>query len=109
MSAAVSAAKSAMRNGPSGVAERPTPRLSKVVSAVAVAQAGDLVDPAGALVGEAGDEEDVVALAVLLDPEVDAVRIDDRHGPSLERRPPMRPREDSRSSAAPIRSAWSSR
>jgi 3-phosphoglycerate kinase len=32
MSAAVSAAKSVIRNGPSGVLERPTPRLSKVVT-----------------------------------------------------------------------------
>ena len=32
MSAAVSSAKSAIVNSPSGVAERPTPRLSKVVT-----------------------------------------------------------------------------
>ena len=41
---------------------------------VAVLQSRDLVDPARALVGEPGDEQDVVALALLLDPQVDAVR-----------------------------------
>ena len=45
--------------------------------AEAVLQARDLVDPAGALVGEPGDEQDVVARAALVDPEADAVRGDD--------------------------------
>jgi hypothetical protein len=47
---------------------------------VAVAQTRDLIDPARALVGEPGDEEDVVARALLLDPELDPVRAHGRHG-----------------------------
>jgi hypothetical protein len=45
----------------------------------AVAEARDLVDPARALVGEPGDEDDVVALPCLLGVQLHAVRIDHCH------------------------------
>ena len=90
-SASISAAVSAAKSGTvlaGGVDERPTPRLSTTVTRQRSLRA-DLVDPARALVGEAGDEDDVVALPRLQVVQVDAIYVFDGHGAILNRFTPL--------------------
>ena len=86
MSAAVSSAKLVMRYSPGGVAELPDAAVVERRDPPAVAEPRDLIDPARALVGEAGDEDDVVALPCLLGVQLHAVRVDHSHAAILRRR-----------------------
>ena len=75
-----------VRYSPGGVSDGPTPRLSNVVIRQRSLEPRDLVDPARALVGEAGDEDDVVALSCLLGVQLHAACIDHSHRAILESR-----------------------
>ena len=57
----------------------PDPAVVEGRDAPAIGQAGDLIDPARALVGQARDEDDVVALPGLLGVQLHAARIDRFH------------------------------
>ena len=80
-SALVSAAISRLEYGPGGSDERPTPRLSKVITrSPAATKRIDLHRPALEVVAHAVDEHDGLgALAGDAVVDVEAVRVHDRH------------------------------